>query len=249
MESLQRNANSAMTSLHNSWRFKPVATASTLGGVIVLLVFMVWVVAKMVDSGSRISSVTDGVLSLMQPSNIDADRMPRFTNGTEYGVSCWIYINEPPRTAELSPIISVGGTAMFQLDMGRSNVLVKFPVFGSGEPHDRDADASFDHVSLKRWVHLMALHVDGTITLFKDGELYSVNRLGRVDVTQPAGAIRVGGHPIDAYVSSVVFLNHFPSDRQVKRLYGAGPRHSNRLFRMMGFDNIGVRSPVYQISE
>lgn len=268
MDSWSAASASLQSNLSSNWKQRPVITAMTIGGVVVLLVFLTWVLAKIVDSGSRINTVSNGVVSMTQPTTIDGGRMPQFSNGTEYGISMWIYINEPPRTNENSPILSIGGSPIFSLDKGTSNVLIKFPTYaqipdqatvgapdtagGFASPPKKagpDVHAQFDHVSMKRWVNLMAVHVDGTVTLFKDGELYSVNRIGRVDVTNPSGSIMIGQRPVDAYVSSLVFLNHFPSDKQVKRLYRAGPQSSNQLFRLMGFTNLGVRSPVYQVTD
>ena len=312
---MDRMSTSLKSTLHSSWKKRPILTAMTIGGVVVLVIFLVWILSRIVDSGSRINTVSDGVMALAQPTTIDGGRMPRFTNGTEYGVSLWVYLNEPPRSNELSPILSIGGTPIFSIDKGTSNILVRFPTYaqvpelqapeiGGGQPQgantgaqglprsdtrefqdllahaqalvngtagdganapaggtdvSRDVGGSagttggvhaqFDHVSMKRWVNLMAFHADGTVTLFKDGELYSVNRIGKVDVINPSGTIMVGQRPVDAYMSSVVFLNHFPSDAQVKRLYRAGPQTSNSVFRLMGFNNIGVRSPVYQLTE
>ena len=243
----------------------------------VLVTFLVWLMVKIVDSGSRVNTVTDGVSSLAQPTTIDGGRMPRFTNGTEYGIGMWIYVNEPPRSSMPSPILSFGNNAIFRFEPGRSDVGITFPTYmrrapvegaggalpaegaGAGgaalpvteaeDPAINTIHAKFDHVSLKRWVHLMAVHVDGTITLFKDGELYSVSKVQDGDVSAPSGSIRLGGRSADAYVSSVVFFNHFPSDKQVKSAYRSGPYTTNRLFRMMGFDNIGLRSPIYQVTE
>jgi len=314
------STTSLKSTLHSNWKHRPIVTAMTLGGVVVLVIFLIWILSRIVDSGSRINTVSDGVMALAQPTTIDGGRMPMFTNGTEYGVSLWLYLNEPPRSNELSPILSIGGTPMFSIDRGTSNILVRFPTYaqvpelqaaGPGGGQDLDAQrmrqaqesqdlprsdtrefqdllahaqglvngtaeagahapaggtdvsrdvggaggttggvhAQFDHVSMKRWVNLMAFHADGTVTLFKDGELYSVNRIGKVDVINPSGTIMVGQRPADAYMSSVVFLNHFPSDAQVKRLYRAGPQTSNSVFRLMGFNNIGVRSPVYQLTD
>lgn len=221
----------------------------------ILVSFLIWIAIKIVDSGARISTVTDGTLSLAQPTSIDGARMPHFLNGTEYGISMWIYLAEPPRTTERSPLLSIGGAPIFELAHGRSDIAVNFPVYnppnkaGVAAPPQSADHGVFDHVSLRRWVHLMAVHRDGTVTLFKDGELASVNRLQNVDVTNPGGTVRVGGRPVDGFIASVVFLNHFPSNRQVKRLYRAGPAKTNWVFRLMGFDNLGVRSPIYRITD
>lgn len=259
MESWNTASATLKAKITTNWRTKPLATSMTIAGVVVLVVFLVWVIAKMVDSGSRINTVTDGVVSMAQPTTIDGGRIPRFTNGTEYGISMWLYVNEPPKALDSTPILSVGGTSIFAFENG-SAVTVTFPASRPNAGGNADAgqqgqaanspSVSFKHVSLKRWVHLMAVHVDRTVTLFKDGEIFSVTQV--VDgsyITNPAGSIRIGGtRPCDAFVSSVVFLNHYPSDKQVKRIYRSGPKATNMLFRMMGFANVGLRSPVYRIS-
>lgn len=229
----------------------PASTLATIViGLTVLLLFLVWAIYRIVDSGMRISSITSGVISLAQPTVVDAARVPRLDSGVEYGFSIWLYINELPNRIEDSPILSVNSVPVMSFDKNRSNVLVRFPQARPppGEVESTVAHASFDHVSQRRWVHLMAVHSDGALTLFEDGELHSVNRVPHVDIVPPSGGVRLGGKPCDAYVSGVVFLNHSPSSRQVKGMYRAGPQTANWLFDAMGFSNIGVRSPIYNLA-
>ena len=217
--------------------------AVTLTCALVLIIFLVWAMRKMTNSGMKTGSLTSGVISLAQPTNLDGSRVPKLDNGNEYGISLWLYINQVPNSAQPSPILSIDGSPVFAFDNDRSNVLVRFP---EAKKLVTRTHATFGHVSLRRWVHLMAVHVDGTLTLFKDGELHTVDRLSDdTVVVDPMGSLRLGGNPCDAYVSAVSFLNHSPSYKQVKSMYRSGPQTTNWLFKTMGFANLGVRSPVY----
>ena len=212
---------------------------------VVLLLMLVWVLMKLLDTGAQVNKVSDGVVSLMQPTVIDFKRLPVFRNGTEYGFGLWLYLNEIPRRAEPTPVLTANGIPLFSISEHGSSIDVQFPVSESKPA----AQAEFRHVSVKRWVHLLAVHNDGAINLFKDGELVSVDTIPATQIEQPSGPIRLGDMPADAYVSSAVFLNHFPDTKLVKAMYKSGPQATNKVFQAMGFSNFGVRSPIYKITE
>lgn len=222
-----------------------VSPAMVIAGVVILTLFLVWALYHALRRGTSTTQLTSGTLSLAQTSTIAGSRLPNV--GSEFGISFWVYINTLPMRSEASPIIRCNGVDVFAFDRNRSNVLVNFPTTTA----QSGSLASFDHVSTRRWVHLMAVHVDGTIMLFKDGELYSVNRLpDSIVVKEVSGIMQIGGKPCDAYISSIAMLKRSPSYNQVKSMYRSGPRTgSNWILSSLGFDNVGLRSPVYYIQK
>lgn len=243
-----RYARATIAKVVDAWNGRPALTAATVAGAVTSIVLMAWLIAKLVGSGSARNTISEGVLRLTVETTLDATRMPAFRNGTEYGVGLWLYMNEPPRTSASVPLLSFGDAPVFELQPGRADVHVTIPLLEQRR-RMRQTHARFDHVSLKRWVHILAVHVDGTLTLFKDGEIYSVDRIGAI-ARQLGGPVVVGGRPVDAYVAGVTVLNHFPTDRQVDAMYRAGPYSSmSTLFRWLGFTNFGLRSPVYALTE
>ena len=241
-----RSAKNAMSSQWANATRRPGILAVVAVSTVLLLIILIWIVGRIIDSGHSQAAVTKGVISLSQPSAVDSKRIPNFTDGDDFGISLWIYIHDLPRRASNSPILSINSKPVFAIESGRSNVVVTLPK-AEGADSVR-ADADYDHVSLRRWVHLMAVHSEGSVSLFKDGELYSVTRVPQQDIVVPSGSVTLGGPPADAFISNVVFMSYFPSTASVKSMYRSGPRTSNWLFRLLGFSNYGVRSPVYKIS-
>lgn len=228
-------------------RQKPTTTVAViLVCALVLVIMLVWGLRKALDTGVQTRALLDGTVSLMQPTNVPFDRLPRFKDGSEYGVGIWLYLNELPQNSKALPILSIGNRPVFSLTPGKPEVTVSFP---NSTPAIVQSDATFDHVSLKRWVHLLAVHSDGSVSLFKDGELSAITRVPQGTVSLPTSPITLAGSgAINAFVGQLMFLNHYPSAKQVKREYRRGPTQgSSRFFSMIGFTNFGLRSPVYRL--
>ena len=253
METRAQVVSSSIADLRKVYASRPGLVVATAGGVVASVVIVAWLIATLVNSGSVRNTISDGVLRLTIETSLDVSRLPTFRNGTEYGFGMWLYMNEPPRTSGPAPLLSFNHQPVMELQAGQADVHVRVPVFNKSQSSRRRASVRphgrFDHVSLKRWVHILAVHVDGIVTLFKDGEIYSVDRVDGV-AAQLTGPVVVGGRPVDAYVAGVTVLNHFPTDRQVDAMYRAGPySNASALLRLLGFTNFGFRTPVYRMTE
>lgn len=124
-----------------------------------------------------------------------------------------------------------------------------------------------DYVPLQRWVHV-ALVVDNKIvSLYLDGDLYSVKSIDEFKgiraggnsvnynlvVQRTDGDIFIGRNPTSAmnntikgYVGKVEFFNYALNSNEVKTSYNGGPIGKNFL-NWFGITQYGVRSPVYKI--
>jgi hypothetical protein len=205
-----------------------------------------WALIKALDSGFTTKALTRKMLSLQHTTTVEARSLPRFDHGPEYGISLWLYANSLPNAVKDSAIVSHVGKPVISYRGNRPVVGVNFPTVSGGAT----ATVYFEHVSTKRWVHLIAVHSNRTVTLFKDGELYSVTHLGAGaagDVDILSGALTVGGSPVDAFVSNLAVINHFPSTALVKATYRKGPVTRNRLMSWIGMASYNVRSPIYRI--
>jgi hypothetical protein len=175
--------------------------AFVIGVAAVVCVVCAWAIMKTLDSRFKAKPLTRRILSLQHTTNVESVALPRFDHGPEYGVSLWLYANSLPNTVENAPVLSHARTPLFA-DKGNQPVVgVNFPTVNGGVT----PTMYFEHVSTKRWVHLMAVHANRSITLFKDGELYSITHLsagaaGEVDVL--SGSLTVGGAPVDTFVSN-----------------------------------------------
>jgi hypothetical protein len=124
--------------------------------------------------------------------------------------------------------------------------------------------ASIEYVPLQRWVHVAFTVNDALLTVYMDGDVYTVENV--TDVAMPAGSAagaramfapsvgdvvipsaRAGsggaseGMP-DAYLGRVQFFNYALTHRDVARISNSGPRGLGAL----GLDRYGLRSPIYR---
>jgi len=133
-----------------------------------------------------------------------------------------------------------------------------------------------DYVPVQRWVNIICVVDNKIITLFMDGEIYSVKttdelkalRKPEVSATgtpisynliidKPDGDMFIGKNTINnnqtlnGYLSNVNFMNYAISLNQVKETYNRGPLASGgagNFLTNVGI-NYGVRSPLYKLNE
>ena len=125
-----------------------------------------------------------------------------------------------------------------------------------------------DYVPLQRWVHV-GLVVDNKImSLYLDGDLYSVKSIDEFKgirssgnsvnynlvVSRTDGDVFIGKNPkasinktINGYVGKLEFFNYALSTEEIKKSYNNGPIGKSAL-SWLGITQYGVRSPVYKIS-
>lgn len=130
---------------------------------------------------------------------------------------------------------------------------------------------SIDYVPLERWVNIAFIVDNKMITIFLDGEIYSVksvdeykmlkppvpdNRGNIVDynlIIEPSGgdlyAGKYGINPVaEAYLSNLSFYNYAISLNDIKGIYRLGPFPKSWL-SWFGISKYGVRNPIYKLGE
>jgi hypothetical protein len=130
-----------------------------------------------------------------------------------------------------------------------------------------------DYIPLQRWVHVGVVVDNKVLTLYLDGEIYSVKstdefkaarqpyvtRLGKVlpynvIVEKTDGDLFIGKsvignkRTIDGYMGKIEFFNYALSMEQLKKSYKTGPMPTG-LLAMLGLGQYGFRSPVYKLNE
>jgi hypothetical protein len=130
-----------------------------------------------------------------------------------------------------------------------------------------------DYVPLQRWVNFIVIVDNKILTLFMDGEIYSVKSTDELKaqrkpdldangnpipysliVDKTDNDIQIGKNSINGkvtlngYLSKLEFHNYAISINQVKSIYNAGPLSKGGLLGNMGIQ-WGVRSPVYKLNE
>lgn len=130
---------------------------------------------------------------------------------------------------------------------------------------------SIDYIPLQRWVNIVIVVDNKLITIFMDGEIYSVksvdeykstktpeldSRGNKIDynliLEKTEGNIYLGRYNKSptppAFMSKLEFYNYAISLTDVRRIYINGPFSKNFL-NMLGVAAYGVRSPIYKIDE
>lgn len=132
---------------------------------------------------------------------------------------------------------------------------------------------TLDYVPLQRWVNITTVLENKMLSLFVDGEIYSikstdeykavrgtaVDRLGKtldynLIVEKPDGDLFIGKsvlgnkRTIEGYLGKTQFFNYALNMQQVKKNYQSGPMPGG-LLAMLGLSQYGFRAPVYKLNQ
>lgn len=119
--------------------------------------------------------------------------------------------------------------------------------------------AFVDYVPLQRWVHICFVLHDGMLTLYTDGDLYTLTSVNDVALGNAAnlravvqgskGDVSVGSKTttVNAHICRLRFFAYALTSRDVHSVYHAGPGSSSVLARI-GLPSYGIRTPIYKIS-
>lgn len=131
---------------------------------------------------------------------------------------------------------------------------------------------TIDSVPFNRWVHYAFSVKDNIITLFQDGEIYSVKTTDNFLQMKPTefdlrgqpkkiplsfdetqGSLYIGKNPlvggqttVDGYLSKLEVFNYALTTQDVKALYNSTP--FARGTYTVGGNKYGIRSPVYRVT-
>lgn len=120
--------------------------------------------------------------------------------------------------------------------------------------------STIEYVPLQRWVNVAYTVKDTVISTFLDGELYSVTSIYELPAKQDgsrallatqAGDVMTGGKAaqegFNGYIGNSKYFNFALTVAEAKRVYRQGPYKASWL-SYLGLGNVGLRSPVYQIT-
>ena len=213
------------------------------------------------------------------------DKLPALTNGQEYCISFWLYLAEFEHTSGDKLIVRRAGGAselgspVVYLDRG-TNALRVALLTSHGAPlgdaaaelaglhaagHLRHLVATVDYVPLQRWVNYAVVVQDGLLSVYQDGDLYTVENvrdleapgdaLSRPVLAPSRGALYVGATDwaptrVRGFLSGMRFYNHAPSQADVRAQYARGPASvAGNMLARIGIPEYGLRSPLYRVGE
>lgn len=122
--------------------------------------------------------------------------------------------------------------------------------------------SKIDYVPFQRWVNIGITIQDYMISIYYDGQLYSVVSTGDVSeslfgtgkgrpmINGCSGDFYLGdsSNLFKGYIAKTSFYNYAISPTDIENLYKIGPSIKTWL-SYLGLGNYGVRTPVYKLSE
>lgn len=158
-------------------------------------------------------------------------------------------------------------TVNYNQDVGQvvaNNYFLNKSKFNSPSGSNQYLIMTIDYVPLQKWVNVVLIVDNQMISVYLDGEMYSVKSIDDFNAMNPItynlivdktdGDIFIGANPqssknitINGYLSKLDFFTYAMSAMDVKKIYDAGP-FSRSFMSMIGLgSSYGVRSPVYKI--
>ena len=208
---------------------------------------------------------------------------PTTMNGMEYAMSMWIHLPEFETTPFHKMIMRrgspvVGTTSAVVLDKGTNRVYVvvgtnQSPAVKSTDTIDQLLDsrasrtlvAEVDVFPIGQWVHLAFVVRAGLLSVYLDGQLYTVestDALGTLKGAKPvisgtAGALAAGvmtdsgSSKNEGFITRLEVFGHWVSDASIRRLYEAGMAHDNATDLVKTLTNFPyrVRLPFQKVSD
>jgi hypothetical protein len=241
---------------------KWVQLTLALLAIAVCLALVVYTTYKTLKTSLSMVQVTQrGLIAGDGPGAIvRASSIPEAKNGAEFGYGVWVYVERAQRTTKPKQILN---HERVRLTMGASDNTLSLEFqkkIGNTPSSTTWTGATLDYVPLARWVHIVSVYRDGTVTFFVDGDVSSVVRLDKPAASDlnrevPTGQMTVGGGGASfgtatwqGYIGSVTCLNYFPSAADVKKMYYTGPVGNGTMMKWIGMQGYGVRSPVYRLN-
>lgn len=254
---------------------------------IVTVLVIVWIVYKIKRTELQSASVLSRPVKLFDNDEVislEKGKVPGTINGQEFSFSFWLYIAELQpasqpyvvfyRTAGVvtqssvpaNPIVMVNSKTnkmhiCIRTNNSKTNdaTLEKVLSRGFAKPLDNWVVATIDYVPLQRWVHVAFAISDNLLTVYMDGDMYTVENVmeladpttSRRPIFAPTtGDIVVGrvpgGAELRGYIARLQFFNYALTKADVASLVGAGPSERSVL-AALGLPAYGVRSPIYRV--
>lgn len=116
--------------------------------------------------------------------------------------------------------------------------------------------STIDYLPLQRWVFIGVVIRETTLYVFIDGDLYSATSIydiptangSRPMIKGTNGDIIIGekNNTTQGYLANSRYFNYALTQKEMTSYYNSGPSKGG-IMSMLGLDNYGVRSPIYEV--
>lgn len=172
-----------------------------------------------------------------------------------------------------SSALSSQGATNYNADVGKVKERNYFlnPNLTMNDEHNKHILVTVDYVPLQRWVNYVVIVDNKLVTVYMDGEIYSVKSIDEYKTAKPReltetgqpydynliidkteGNIYIGKNPSDSsnvtvngYLSKMDFFSYAISVNDVKKVYNTGP-FTKSVLSAFG-SSYAVRSPIYRL--
>lgn len=220
------------------------------------------------------------------PYKIPGSALEATMRGQEFSYSYWVYLSSQYDatanhklimarnntegeynvfTPEANPIIFMHrSTNVMYFALSTTEVKTRDNTFASiisknanGQFTSKYLVSHIDYVPLQRWAHIVMSVRDASMTIYMDGDIYSVVNVADIPwegsnvrpiirSTQSDAVIGDPQNPAKGFLSKMEFFNYALSQDDCKDIYKQGPIKQT-FFGKLGLGNYGVRTPVYKI--
>jgi hypothetical protein len=250
--------------------------------VILILVAITYIVYRIRRSDLQSVTIVKNPYRLFEQARVrefDSNKLPITLNGQEFTFSFWVYIasltpasgprlifmrsTDDQSLGTASPLVFLDSTSNRMHFAVRTNIAARLPNLSAainGSEYGY-ANAVVDYVPLQRWVNYVMTVRDNLLSVYQDGDIYTVENVRELRRTgstaRPVfsglnGSVFIGKIPgtyeIRGFIARLQFFNYALMQRDVKSLYREGPSPYNIMSRF-GIDEYGIRSPVYKVTD
>ena len=252
--------------------------------IVFVVVYIVYRITRSDLQNVVILKNSTQLYNMKQTYKFDAHQLPPTLNGQEFTYSMWVYLVEYPPMDNHALLMCRGGSGQsvdksnpivfLDKNTNRLHISVRTTTppkekFEKGTIFDQVLDreksgfmtASIDYVPLQRWVHVVFVVQDNLMTVYMDGDIYTIANLfdmPKVAEKRPvfagtSGDVFIGSLPDlptqpKAFMGKVQFYNFALMQNNVQSLYGEGPLPQTILSRV-GLAEYGLRTPIYKVNE
>jgi hypothetical protein len=290
-----RDTRQATTSSGKSGKFDKMKDFAKSNGIVILIVvaliliviITIWIVSIVRKSSYKVVNVSDKIIRMDKAENMpvtfSGGKFPP-SNGHEFTYSFWIYLTDYDVLYTHRTLFRRGGSVdslnmanpVVGLDAKTNKMYIAIKTNMSLDVRSMDdvlskskryAVAMIDYVPLQRWVHVAFSVQDSVLTIFMDGDIYSVKSITDIENVDPVdktktststralysntmGDMYVGDSKtlIKGFMSRLQFFNYALTQKEIQKLYSNGPVQQT-ILSMLGLSTYGVRAPIYKIDD
>ena len=251
---------------------------------VAIIAIIIYIVYKIRNKNLQSVILFDEPMKLFDmeetPKRFSSDKISPTSNGQEYTYSFWIYLVDYDSVSDqhrlmfvrnsesdidgANPIVFMDGRTNRLFVSARTNKSTSIDglsdLLPENSANSKYLTAVVEKIPLQRWTHISIVMQDNLMTVFNDGNMYTVKNVFDLwdvnnDGERPffkstrgnmfVGNMRGNNTPTYGYISRLMFHNYALMEKDVKEVYGNGPTSKNILSRI-GMHNYGVRMPVYR---